>query len=132
MKKDNKEQSVVAIIQKDNQFLWVKRSDYKERGKGVWCPVSGGVKAGETEEEAVQREVMEEVGLNVVADKKICIIPSHDNQDTLHFWTTKIISGDAKITSQEAIDMRWVTLDEIKNLEPIFEADIQVFESLRK
>jgi 8-oxo-dGTP pyrophosphatase MutT (NUDIX family) len=130
MIKDNRKQGVAAIIQKSNRFLFVKRSNYKESAKGYWCPVTGVIEANETQEEALQREVMEEVGLNVVADKKICQIPTHDKQYTLHFWTTKIISGEARITSNESTDLKWVTLDEMKNLEPVFEEDIQIHQNL--
>ena len=123
-------QAVVAIIQKSDKYLFVKRSDYIDIAKGYWCPVSGGIEANESEEEALQREVMEEVGLNVVAEKKICTIPSHNNQSILHFWTTRVISGEARITSNEATELKWVTLDEMKNLHPIFEEDVEIFQNL--
>jgi len=130
MDKDLRRQAVVAIIQQSNKFLLVKRSDYIETAKGYWCPVSGGIGENETQEQALRREVMEEVGLDVVAVKKICEIPSHDNSSLLHFWTTNIISGKARITSNEATDIKWATVDEMKKLSPIFKEDIQVFESL--
>jgi NAD+ diphosphatase len=130
MEKDNRRQAVVAIIRKSDKFLLVKRSGYVETGKGYWCPVSGGIVGDETQEEALRREVMEEVGLDVVAVKKICTIPSHNNESMLHFWTTKINSGEARITSNEATDLRWVTLEEMKKLSPIFEEDVRVIESL--
>ena len=130
MDKGPRKQAVVAIIQQSNKFLLVKRSDYIETAKGYWCPVSGGIRENETQEQALKREVMEEVGLDVVAVKKICEIPSHDNSFLLHFWTTNIISGTAKITSNEATNIKWVTVDEMKNLSPIFKEDIQVFENL--
>ena len=130
MEKDTRRQAVVAIIQRSNRFLLVKRSDYIETAKGYWCPVSGGIEHNETQEEALKREVLEEVGLHVVAVEKICEIPSHDNKSLLHFWTTKIISGTPRITSHEATDIAWVTLEEMKNLSPVFNEDIQVFEGL--
>lgn len=130
MEKDPRRQAVVAIIQKSNKFLLVKRSDYIEAAKGYWCPVSGGIEGNETQQQALKREVMEEVGLNVTAVKKICEIPSLDNSSLLHFWTTNIISGKARITSNEATDIKWVTVEEMKKLSPIFKEDIQVFESL--
>jgi 8-oxo-dGTP pyrophosphatase MutT (NUDIX family) len=130
MDKDPRRQAVVAIIQQSNKFLLVKRSDYIETAKGYWCPVSGGIEENETQEQALKREVMEEVGLDVVAVKKICEIPSRDNSSLLHFWTTNIISGKARITSNEATDVKWATVDEMKKLSPIFKEDIQVFESL--
>jgi len=126
----NKRQAVVAIIQNSNKFLFVKRSDYIENAKGYWCPVSGRIEGNETQEEALKREVMEEVGLNVVAIKKICEIPSNDKSFFLHYWTTEIISGIAKITSNEATDLKWVTLEELKSLNPTFIEDIQIIENL--
>ena len=104
--KDNRRQAVVAVIRQDNRFLFVKRSDYIEAAKGYWCPVSGGIEPGETQEQALQREVMEEVGLNVVAVEKIGAIPSHDNRSYLHYWTTRVISGRARITSNEATELK--------------------------
>ena len=130
MNEDNRKQGVAAIIRKSNKFLFVKRSNYKETAKGYWCPVTGEIEANETQEEALQREVMEEVGLEVIADKKICQIPTHDNKYTLHFWTTKIISGEARINSNEATDLKWVTLDEMKKLDPVYEEDIQIHQNL--
>lgn len=124
---NNRKQAVVAIIRKSSKFLLVKRSDYVESAKGYWCPVSGRIENGETQEEALRREVMEEVGLDVVAEEKVCEIPSHDNKFTLNFWTVKIISGEAKISSNEVGDIRWVTIEEMENLSPIFEEDLQIF-----
>ena len=120
----------MAIIRKSNKFLFVKRSEYIETAKGYWCPVSGRIEGDETQEEALKREVMEEVGLNIEAVGKICTIPSHDNQFLLHFWTTKIVSGNAKVSSNEATEIKWVTLEEMKMLRPTFEEDIRIIESL--
>jgi len=125
-----KKDAVVAIIQKEETFLFIKRSDYIDIAVGYWCPVSGRVEENETQVEALEREVMEEVGLSVKALEKVCEIPSHNNQFTLHFWTTEIISGEASITSNEATDFRWVTLEQMKKLDPVFEEDIRVFEKL--
>ena len=125
-----KKNAVVAIIQKEDAFLFIKRSNYIDTAAGYWCPVSGRLEENETQIEAIEREVMEEVGLSVKALEKICEIPSHNNQFKLHFWTTEIISGEASITSNEATDFRWVTLEQMKQLDPVFEEDIQVFEKL--
>jgi 8-oxo-dGTP diphosphatase len=132
MSKEKPKQAIVAIIQKSDRFLFVKRSDYVAVAKGYWCPVSGGIEVGETQEQTVRREVMEEVGMDVVAVEKICEIPTHDKHATLHFWTTKIISGEGKITSNEATDLKWVTIEEMKQLSPVFEEDIEIFENLPK
>ena len=125
-----KQDAVVAIIQKADRFLFIKRSNYIDTAAGYWCPVSGRLEENETQIEALQREVKEEVGLSVKALKKICEIPSHNNQFILHFWTTVIISGEAFVASDEATDFKWVTLEQMKQLHPVFDDDIQVFEKL--
>ena len=125
-----KKDAVVAIIQKADTFLFVQRSDYISTATGYWCPVSGRIEENETQIEAIQREVKEEVGLRVKAIKKIGEIPSHDNQFKLHFWTTEIISGEASITSHEATELKWVTLEQMKQLQPVFQEDIRIIEKL--
>ena len=124
--------AVVAIIQKSGKFLFIKRSDYIEAASGYWCPVSGRVEENETQEAALCREVREEVGLEVTAVKKVAEILSHDGQFVLHFWTTDIIAGEAGVGSHdhEVAAIAWVTLAELKQLQPTFEEDVRVFERL--
>ena len=130
MSQANRRHAVVAVIRKEDRFLFVKRSAYTEAASGYWCPVSGRIEAGETQEAALKREVREEVGLEVRAVKKVAEIPSHDGQFVLHFWTTEITAGEAKISSHEVAELRWVTLTELKHLQPTFEEDVKVFEKL--
>ena len=127
---NHRRKGVVAIIQKSNRFLLVKRSEFVDAAKGYWCPVSGKVEENETQEKAIEREVMEEVGLEVIAKRKVCDIPSHDNKYQLFFWTTEIISGEAWVASDEASEIKWVTLEEMKELSPVFEEDIRILESI--
>lgn len=121
--------AVVAIIRNAGKFLFVRRSDYTGAASGYWCPVSGRVERGETQADALRREVMEEVGLEVVAAKKVREIPSHDGLFVLHFWTTEIIAGEARVRSHEATELRWVTVAEMKQLQPVFEEDVQILEA---
>ena len=125
----NRAHAVVAIIRKADTFLFVKRSDHLETASGYWCPVSGRVEESETQAEALQREVMEEVGLEVVAVERVREILSHDGLFVLHFWTTEIVAGEARICSHEATELRWVTVAEMKRLQPVFEEDVRILEA---
>lgn len=124
--------AVVAIIYQDNKFLLTRRSNHLDSAPGYWCPVSGRVEVGETQKEAVVREVKEEVGLEVVVVNKICAFDSHDRRYRLHWWMVEIVSGEASITCDELAEIKWVTVAEMKRLAPIFEEDIQVFEQLEE
>jgi 8-oxo-dGTP pyrophosphatase MutT (NUDIX family) len=89
------------------------------------------VEKGEHQHETVKREVKEEVGLDVAAIEKICAIHSHDKRYLLNFWTTEILSGEATIMSEEIAALRWVTIEEMRQLVPVFEEDVQVFEQIK-
>jgi len=54
--------SVAAILQRDGRVLLVKRNI--EPGRGLWSLPGGFIEAGESIEQAVQREVEEETGLH--------------------------------------------------------------------
>lgn len=122
-----KQEAIVAIIQQHNTFLLVRRSDKVESAPGYWCPVGGKVESGESQADAVCREVMEEVGLSVRANQLVAQIPSSDNVFNLNFWTTTLLSGEAQIASDEVAELRWVTLNEMESLHPIFESNVQIF-----
>ena len=72
------------------------------------------------------REVREEVGLDVVAAEKLCEIPTPDGIYVLHYWTTIASRGDARICSREVDDVRWVTIQELRQLEPHFPEELEI------
>jgi len=71
-----KKDAVVAIIQKADTFLFIKRSDYINTAAGYWCPVSGRIEENETQIEALQREVKEEAAFPFSYSSEIAITTS--------------------------------------------------------
>ena len=66
LKDDEYHLSVLGVIARpDGRFLITKRIMTKHWAPGWWEVPGGGVRAGETSLEAVQREVFEETGLDV-------------------------------------------------------------------
>ena len=64
---------VCAVLKKRNEYLMVKRTSEEEEMAGVWEMPSGKVEYGETVESGLQREVLEEVGVNISQFKKSII-----------------------------------------------------------
>ncbi len=121
---------VAVILEKDGRYLFTKRSEHEDPAPGYWAPVCGKVEPGESQETTVKREVKEEVDLEVVARTKICFFPADDNSAIMHWWKADILSGNARVVTDELSEIRWVTLDEMKWLNPIFQKNIEVFEGL--
>lgn len=121
-----KKQAVMIVLYKDGKFLLGKRSELKKKAPGYWCPVSGHIEPGESEEEAVIREAREELGVLVRPLKKITSIPTRDGTTDLHWWLSEILEGTPEIANEENSAIRWFSKDELKTLSPSFQEDLEI------
>ncbi len=102
----------------DNRYLLLQRSPTKDYAQGVWEPVTGRLKQGEGFEEALYREVQEELGLSV---QPLCIL------GTTHFYRGEALPQNELIgvvylchfdadeqprLSEEHTQARWLTAAE--------------------
>ena len=84
----------------------------------------------ETEQEAVRREAMEELGCVVEPRHKLQQLPSNNGHYLLHYWYSEIVEGEPRINNDELDALRWVTLAELRALDPVFQEDLDLFASL--
>ncbi|MEM2211168.1 MAG: NUDIX hydrolase [Nitrososphaerales archaeon] len=114
--------AVGAIIKEGDKVLLVKRRF--EPGMGKWSIPGGLVELGERVQDAVVREVKEEVGLTVKVEKLIDVVDNiirdEEGRVMYHYiiadYLTSPISGELK-GSHEILDLKWVTKEDLKNLE---------------
>lgn len=117
---------VLALIEApDGRFLITQRSMEKHWGAGWWEVGGGGVRAGETSEQAIVREVAEETGL----DASSCeLVPafSYENVDLergdnylvdIYHLRIDFSPADVRLLDGEAIDFRLATWEDITALE---------------
>jgi 8-oxo-dGTP diphosphatase len=125
-----KKQAVMIILEEKGKFLLGKRSLLKSKAPGYWCPISGHIEEYETEQAAVIRESKEELGVDVLPLRKIATILSDDGTVLLHWWKVKISSGQPTINNNENEAIGWFSKEELKDLCPVFEEDIQILLNL--
>lgn len=113
------QRGVVAVIHEDGKFLWIKRGPDVVK-PGYWAPPSGSIEPDESAEEAIVREMTEELGIEVRPIREVWQCPTEDGAYTLEWWLTEIESGRPRQASAEVSDVRWVTPSEIRQLSPIF------------
>lgn len=105
---------VAALIWDNDRFLACQRPPRKARGL-LWEFVGGKVEAGETWEEALIRECLEELGI-IVKPIDIFMEVVHEYPDlTVHLILYNAIISHGTIQLFEHVDARWVSPQEIPN-----------------
>ena len=113
---------VLAIVQdRAGRILITRRSLDKHWGAGWWEVTGGGVLSGETPDEAVVREVREEVGLDV-SNAPLEVVYSYRNVDLergdnyfmdIYRFVLDADESDVSLQDSEAIDCAFATWDVI-------------------
>ena len=118
---------VAAIIEKDNQFLATQRG-YGEF-KGMWEFPGGKVEPGENKQDALLREIKEELNVAVLVKQYLCTVEYQypTFHLTMHCYICKIDQGD--IVLNEHLAAKWLFTHELDQVEWL-PADIDVVEQL--
>lgn len=106
---------------KDEKILLVKRK--KAPHKDLWAIPGGSVELGETLQEAVEREVREETGLEIKAKKPVhafdLIDREKDGSIRFHYVIVDLsadyIGGELQ-AADDAVDARWFSSAELEHI----------------
>jgi 8-oxo-dGTP pyrophosphatase MutT (NUDIX family) len=104
----------VVVLDDDDRVALVGQHRYTLDGWS-WEIPEGGVPAGETALEGVQRELREETGLEAASWREIARIDlsnSVTDERAVLFVATGLTQGRATPDPSEAIEVRWVAFDE--------------------
>jgi 8-oxo-dGTP diphosphatase len=110
---------VGALVHDDDGRLLVVRRAH-EPGAGRWTIPGGRVEAGESDAEAVQREVLEETSLHVVVGARVGTVlrpglgsDVYDIRD----YACALALTTAPVAGDDAAEVRWVTRSELLDLD---------------
>ena len=116
---------VVLVLRRGRRFLVGQRAAHKP-APGYWTPVSGKVEPGETQRQAVAREALEELGCRIEGRDMVHQGRSANGEYRLFYWRCDIVEGEPAICDDELVDLRWVTVEELAEMSPVFLEDIEV------
>jgi len=109
-------QKVVAgLIKKGDKFLLVRRPLNKKRG-GLWEFPGGKVEEGETLEEAIKRELKEELDIEVRVKGVLSEVKYNYPEGEIELYLLEVESNKEP-ELKEAIEKRWVSVEEAEELE---------------
>ncbi len=114
---------VGAVVIRDGKILLVKRANEPNRGK--WSVPGGLVRTGETLEDALKREIREELGVDVQVKDIACVTDEifYDESRKVEYHYIVIdfyadITGEPRPMS-DAADVAWFDLNSIKEIDAV-------------
>ena len=115
---------VAAIIRKEDKIFATQRG-YGE-WKDWWEFPGGKMEAGETPEEALKREIREELSTEISVDDFLCTV-EYDYL-TMHCYLCSLQIEALHLNEHEAA--KWLTMDELDSVKWL-PADVEVVEELK-
>ena len=107
---------VAALIWEGDRFMACQRPAHKARGL-LWEFVGGKVEKGETKEQALIRECMEELNVTVEV-RDVFMEVTHEYPDmTVHLTLFNASITEGVPQKLEHNDIRWITADQVDTLE---------------
>jgi 8-oxo-dGTP diphosphatase len=106
---------VAAIIVADGKILVTQRGygEYKDK----WEFPGGKIEPGETPEEALRREIREELSADISVNQFVCTV-EHDYPTfhlTMHNYLCQVVSGHLQLLEHEAA--RWLDIAHINTVD---------------
>jgi 8-oxo-dGTP diphosphatase len=108
---------VVAGILRDERgrILLAQRPQGKHLA-GLWEFPGGKCEPGESPEQALQRELHEEIGVEIGAIEKLIAVPWRYPQKTILLDAYDVLTHVGSIHGREGQALRWATLDELRDV----------------
>ena len=122
---------VAALIKKDDKILIAKRATGDENVLGKWELPGGKVEINESEEHAIEREILEEFELKIKAKKyvknNICKYPKKTVD--LRLYECEYLGGQFRLHDHS--EYKWIERSEILNYD-LAPADIQLAQYIKE
>ena len=121
---------VAAIIKKDKEILIGKRKD-NDIGGGKWEFPGGKIEIGETNEKALERELYEELGINVKIGKELMNYEHMFKTTIYNISFMEIMEYEGEICNNAHSEIKWVRFSNLLEYDFI-SGDYRFIQSLLK
>lgn len=106
---------VAAVITDENNKILITQRNFKKSQGGLWEFPGGKIENGETKEEAIVREIKEELDVNIRADQYIDEKVFNYPEKDINLIAIKCSILEGNIVLKEHEDAKWITSEEFEN-----------------
>ena len=104
---------IVGVIRRDDRLLVIQRSAYV-RAPLAWCFPGGEIEPGESQQDALIREMREELNADVAPGELLTTQTKHDGRLILYFWSAALLTPEPTANPHEVAAIEWLTPDELR------------------
>ncbi len=121
---------ILGIIECDGRVLLIQRSA-NVKAPLTWCFPGGHIEDGETQPEALVREMREELNIDVEPGSYLMTQTKRDGRLVLHCWSAHILNGQKPMMNpREIAQIVWLTADEIRRQDGLLEGTTAILDEI--
>jgi 8-oxo-dGTP diphosphatase len=118
-----------ALVRDDPRRVLVSRRREPPRLAGLWEFPGGKVEAGESDEQALRRELQEELGVDASIGPRLGPDLPIGDTAVLRVYVCRILSGEPTLIDHD--EHRWLTADALESI-PWIPVDLPLIDELRR
>lgn len=120
---------VIGVLRRGDELLAIRRAAGIAKG-GCWCFPGGHLEYGETSRMAVVRELREELGIDVEPVRRLGSVRVLDSRHVLAVWEIIQVGGGIRPAESEIAEVRWMTADGLREIQPSLPSNARVLAML--
>lgn len=126
---DHPRQGAVAVVHQANKFLVIQRAEQVRAG-GLFCFPGGGIEQGESSEQAVVREMQEELGVLITPIREVWQNTTSWSVD-LVFWLASMPHDPRFIPNPAEVKwVGWMSISEMRAEKRMLSSAIEFLDSV--
>lgn len=112
----------VAVIPRDERLLVIRRSELVVAPR-AYCFPGGGIEAGESDEEALRRELWEELNVAILPIRRLWQNTT-TRQVLLSWWLAELCDHEVPVPNPAEVEsVHWLEISEIRDLPELLDSN---------
>ncbi|MBX3396796.1 MAG: NUDIX domain-containing protein [Phycisphaerae bacterium] len=120
---------VIGVIRREDRLLLIQRSEFV-RVPLAWCFPGGEIEPGESQADALIREMREELDAEILPGRLLMTQTKHEGRLILYCWSAQLLSDSIRPNPREVAQFDWLTPVQIRDKDGILPGTAEILAHL--